>query len=135
MKKVLFLLAFAMIGVWASAQVATTVSGTDVPLTEELQVVLDQDINDNPDPDVDYKSDDVPIPPPLFIYPNPTANKVTVETENQVVRIDVRNMQGTKVLTVFNEKSAELQSLPAGTYIFTVTMADGTTYTYTVVRR
>jgi hypothetical protein len=62
----------------------------------------------------------------LLVYPNP-ANSTIFVASNDLKQIEVYNMTGKLVNTVFNTNRMEVSNLPNGLYVFRLTTSTGKT--------
>lgn len=60
------------------------------------------------------------------IYPNPTANKVAIQTNEAIVTVNVFNLLGKLIKTQFNTKEINLSTLPKGVYLLKIKTTKGT---------
>ena len=58
------------------------------------------------------------------VYPNPTTGKLTVETGEEVVRVDVFDYTGRNVATFQGQTTLDLSRLAAGLYTLRITLPD-----------
>ena len=63
---------------------------------------------------------DESAPEDLTIYPVPTTGRLTVETTAEVQSISLYNMTGQFITEVHGERSLDLSTLPAGTYMIRI---------------
>ena len=63
---------------------------------------------------------DESAPEDLAIYPVPTTGRLTVETTAEVQSISLYNMTGQFITEVHGERSLDLSTLPAGTYMIRI---------------
>ena len=59
-------------------------------------------------------------PEDLTIYPVPTTGRLTVETTAEVQSISLYNLTGQFITEVHGERSLDLSTLPAGTYMIRI---------------
>ena len=66
------------------------------------------------------------VPNPQFnVYPIPAKNKLIIDTQNSIERIDIYNQMGQIVLSRLTEKSVDLGNLSKGVYVIRVTTQKG----------
>lgn len=60
----------------------------------------------------------------LALYPNPTTGKVTVEADDEVLRVDVYDYTGRRVATFENQATVDLGRLATGIYTLRMTLPE-----------
>lgn len=76
--------------------------------------------------------------PDIRIYPNPVSDLLFLNNIQNVKQITVSNITGRQVINVTNHKarsSFDFNKLPAGVYLMTLYMNDGTKFTYKIINR
>ncbi|RZJ33091.1 MAG: T9SS type A sorting domain-containing protein, partial [Flavobacterium sp.] len=70
----------------------------------------------------------------LKIYPNPTADFITIQTETAIKNIQVFNQLG-QLITTQKESTINLSNTAAGIYLVQVTLEDDTTVTQKIIKK
>jgi len=70
----------------------------------------------------------------VSLYPNPTADYVTVKGQKKVKLISIFSTDGRK-LSETTESRADLTAYPAGTYILDITLESGIRFTHKVIKK
>ncbi len=60
----------------------------------------------------------------LTLFPNPTTGRLTVETDEEVIRVDVFDYTGRNVATFQGQTTLDLSRLASGLYTLRVTLPD-----------
>ena len=60
----------------------------------------------------------------LAVYPNPTTDRLNIETDEEMLRIDVYDYTGRCVAVYENQTKIDLSRLAAGLYTLRVTLPD-----------
>ena len=60
----------------------------------------------------------------LTLYPNPTTGRLTVEADEEVIRVDVFDYTGRNVATFQGQTTLDLSRLASGLYTLRVTLPE-----------
>lgn len=73
----------------------------------------------------------------VIVYPNPTRDILKISTELDIKSLSIYNLSMKKVkeITVFNENTIYLNSLPAGIYFLDITTIDGQEFIEKVIKQ
>ncbi|MFP3832898.1 peptide-N-glycosidase F-related protein [Chryseobacterium sp. SIMBA_028] len=69
------------------------------------------------------------------IYPNPTADFVTVKSKEDVVSMTLFSMEGRKLTEIYKENRINLSSYTAGVYFLNIVLKDGTTFKHKIIKK
>lgn len=69
------------------------------------------------------------------IYPNPVKNILNIDSENDIVRIVLTDINGKKLFEKQNVKSLDMSAYVAGTYLLTVTFSNGETVAEKIMKK
>lgn len=84
-------------------------------------------------PDAQYSTDcspflrvkEEPLPNTIKIYPNPAKYFVNIKSDSEITQIQIIDMQGKLVKTVFSTNQLDIRALPAGVYVVRVETSEG----------
>ena len=69
----------------------------------------------------------------IYVYPNPTANRVYIQAEN-ITKAALFDLMGRKVKTT-NQDQIDLSNISSGSYILQVTTLNNTTETFKIIKQ
>ena len=69
----------------------------------------------------------------VFVYPNPTANRVYIQAEN-ITKAALFDLMGRRVKTT-NQDQIDLSDISSGSYILQVTTQNNTTETFKIIKQ
>ena len=69
----------------------------------------------------------------IYVYPNPTANRVYIQAEN-VTKAALFDLMGRKVMET-NQDQIDLSNMSSGSYILQVTTQNNTTETFKIIKQ
>jgi hypothetical protein len=69
----------------------------------------------------------------IYVYPNPTANRVYIQAEN-ITKAALFDLMGRKVKTT-NQDQIDLSNISSGSYILQVTTQNNTTETFKIIKK
>lgn len=69
------------------------------------------------------------------VYPNPTANEVSISSSSKISKITLRNILGQNVFEAKNTNRVSIANLKSGYYLMTVEDEDGNTGTRKIIKR
>ena len=69
----------------------------------------------------------------IYVYPNPTANRVYIQAEN-ITKAALFDLMGRKVKTT-NQDQIDLSNISSGSYILQVTTQNNTTETFKIIKQ
>jgi len=73
----------------------------------------------------------------IQLYPNPFSNELSIKSETEINRIEIRNLLGQAIKTVYvknNSTSIDLSHVAPGNYFVTVKLSNGNTSTKKAVK-
>ena len=73
------------------------------------------------------------VPSSITVYPNPTTGLIQIQSDTEVVAVDITNSTGSTYAVSMQNKSADLSGLPQGLYTLTIYSSDGTVASQKVV--
>src|SRR5690606_38417247 len=70
-------------------------------------------------------------------YPNPTKDVLNIQSQKDVQSVQVFNLAGQKVMANGKVTNGQInvQTLPAGTYVFRVVLEDGQVETFKIIKK
>jgi hypothetical protein len=69
----------------------------------------------------------------IYVYPNPTANRVYIQAEN-ITKAELIDLMGRKVKTT-KQDQIDLSNISSGSYILQVTTQNNTTETFKIIKQ
>jgi hypothetical protein len=69
----------------------------------------------------------------IHVYPNPTANRVYIQSEN-ITKAELFDLMGRKVMET-NQDQIDLSNISSGSYILQVTTQNNTTETFKIIKQ
>jgi len=69
----------------------------------------------------------------IYVYPNPTANRVYIQAEN-VTKAEIFDLRGRKIKST-NQKQIDLSNISSGSYILQVTTQNNTTESFKIIKK
>jgi hypothetical protein len=69
----------------------------------------------------------------IYVYPNPTANRVYIQAEN-IIKAEVFDLMGRRVHST-NQDQIDLSNISSGSYILQVTTQNNTTETFKIIKQ
>jgi hypothetical protein len=69
----------------------------------------------------------------IYVYPNPTANRVYIQAEN-ITKAELFDLMGRKVKAT-NQDQIDLSNISSGSYILQVTTQNNTTETFKIIKQ
>jgi hypothetical protein len=69
----------------------------------------------------------------IYVYPNPTANRVYIQAEN-IIKAEVFDLMGRRVYST-NQDQIDLSNISSGSYILQVTTQNNTTETFKIIKQ
>ena len=73
------------------------------------------------------------IPNQIYVYPNPTANRIYIQGEN-ILQTELFDLRGRKVKTT-NQKQIDMSEMGIGTFILKVTTETNNTKSFKIIKR
>lgn len=74
-----------------------------------------------------------PLDAGIFVYPNPTANRIYIQGEN-ILQAELFDLTGRKIITT-NQKQIDLGNIPTGSYILQVTAQNNKTQSFKIIKQ
>ena len=74
-----------------------------------------------------------PAPSSIYVYPNPTANRIYIQAEN-ITKAELFDLMGRKVKAT-NQDQIDLSNINSGSYILQVTTQNNTTETFKIIKQ
>ncbi|KPE51174.1 T9SS type A sorting domain-containing protein [Chryseobacterium indologenes] len=75
------------------------------------------------------------IPSDITVYPNPSADLVTLKSKEDIKKITVHSLDGKVILSAENRKDIDISGLPEGTYILQGILKNGTSVSKKVIKK
>lgn len=69
--------------------------------------------------------DEQPIHNKVQLYPNPTQDVLNIKSDKEILNVQIIDMQGKLVKTVFSTNQLDIRALPAGVYVVRVETSEG----------
>ncbi|MDA9335470.1 T9SS type A sorting domain-containing protein [Flavobacteriaceae bacterium] len=69
----------------------------------------------------------------VYVYPNPTANRIYIQAEN-ITKAELFDLMGRRVRTT-NQDQIDLTNISSGSYILQVTTQNNTTQTFKIIKQ
>jgi hypothetical protein len=69
----------------------------------------------------------------IYVYPNPTANRVYIQAEN-ITKVELFDLMGRRVRAT-NQDQIDLSKISSGSYILQVTTQNNTTQTFKIIKQ
>ena len=73
------------------------------------------------------------IPNQIFVYPNPTTDRIYIQGEN-ILQTELFDIRGRKIKTT-NQKQIDISEMGIGTFILKVTTDNNTTKSFKIIKR
>ena len=74
-----------------------------------------------------------PAPSSIYVYPNPTANRIYIQAEN-ITKAELFDLMGRKVKAT-NQDQIDLSNISSGSYILQVTTQNNTTQSFKIIKQ
>ncbi|WP_312993885.1 peptide-N-glycosidase F-related protein [Chryseobacterium flavum] len=71
----------------------------------------------------------------INIYPNPTADYVTIQSKSEVASITVFSVDGKRLAETYMENRIDLSHYSTGVYFLNIVLKDGTTFKHKIIRK
>lgn len=74
-----------------------------------------------------------PAPSSIYVYPNPTANRIYIQAEN-ITKAELFDLMGRKVKAT-NQDQIDLSNISSGSYILQVTTQNNTSQSFKIIKQ
>lgn len=71
----------------------------------------------------------------IAVYPNPSADLVTLKSKEDIKKITVNSLDGKVILTAENSRSIDISGLPKGVYILQGTLKNGVSVSKKIIKK